>query len=258
FRGCTSLTAITLPESLTHIGDYTFSGCTSLTAITLPESLTHIGAGAFRGCTSLTAITLPESLTSIGDWAFSGCTSLTAITLPESLTSIGAGAFRGCASLTAITRKKFNGDIVYKTMCADEYLAVVGSHRNFSGGIELYEAQLLVGMRGEELILKDCHIAEKEGIFAHGETIKEALHDLRFKLAEDRGAEQYQHLNRDNVLQVEDAIAMYRIITGACKFGTEQFLSGMEEIKDAYSVQEIMDITAGQYGGTKFAAFFER
>jgi hypothetical protein len=99
---CSSLTSITLPESLTSIGDYAFRGCSSLTGINIPEGVTSIGYWAFDGCSSLTSITLPESLTSIGDWAFYGCSSLTSITLPESLTSIGNDAFRNCSSLTSI------------------------------------------------------------------------------------------------------------------------------------------------------------
>ncbi|MBQ8916448.1 MAG: leucine-rich repeat domain-containing protein, partial [Alistipes sp.] len=56
FHGCTSLTSITLPDSVTSIGDYAFYGCTSLTSITIPESVTSIGLRAFGGCTGLTSI----------------------------------------------------------------------------------------------------------------------------------------------------------------------------------------------------------
>ena len=103
FRGCTSLTSITLPSSLTSIGGEAFSGCSSLTEITLPSSLTSIGGDAFSGCTSLTSITIPEGVTSTGIGAFRNCSSLTEITLPSSLTSIGGSAFQNCSSLTEIT-----------------------------------------------------------------------------------------------------------------------------------------------------------
>ena len=79
-----------------------FEDCTSLTAITIPDSVTSIEDDAFSGCTSLTEITIPDSVTSIGDDAFSGCTSLTAITIPDSVTSIGDSAFSGCASLKSV------------------------------------------------------------------------------------------------------------------------------------------------------------
>ena len=64
------------------IGDRTFYGCTSLTSITIPDSVTSIGYGAFRGCSGLTSITIPDSVTSIGSYAFSGCSSLESITIP--------------------------------------------------------------------------------------------------------------------------------------------------------------------------------
>lgn len=98
FKGCTSLTSITLPSRLTKIEYGTFARCSSLTSITLPDSLSKIGHSAFRSCTSLRSITLPDSLTTIGPSAFHGCRSLTSITLPDSLTTIGANAFQGCRS----------------------------------------------------------------------------------------------------------------------------------------------------------------
>ena len=103
FEDCYGLTTITLPESVTSIGDRAFSYCISLTSMTIPESVEIIGNSAFYGCTGLTTITLPESLTSIGESTFLGCTGLTTITLPESLTSIGESTFLGCTGLTSIT-----------------------------------------------------------------------------------------------------------------------------------------------------------
>ena len=103
FEGCTSLTSITLPDSVTSIGSGAFIGCSSLTSITIPDSVTCIGDSAFEDCTSLTSITIPDSVTSLGNSAFSGCASLASITIPDSVTSIGDDAFRECSSLTSIT-----------------------------------------------------------------------------------------------------------------------------------------------------------
>ena len=103
FWGCTSLTSVTIPDSVTSIGSGAFSGCTSLTSITIPDNVTSLGQSAFSGCTSLTLITIPDSVTSIGQSAFSRCTSLTLITIPDSVTSIGSYAFEGCSSLESMT-----------------------------------------------------------------------------------------------------------------------------------------------------------
>jgi uncharacterized repeat protein (TIGR02543 family) len=75
------------------IGICAFAYCSSLTSITLPNSVTTIGASAFAYCSSLTSITIPDSVTTIGDGAFYGCTGLTSITIPNSVTSIGGNAF---------------------------------------------------------------------------------------------------------------------------------------------------------------------
>ncbi len=103
FSGCSSLTSITIPDSVTRIGDYAFYGCSSLTSITIPDSVTSIGEVAFSSCSSLTSITIPDSVTSIGNSAFSSCSSLTSITIPDSVTRIGGNAFYKCRSLTSIT-----------------------------------------------------------------------------------------------------------------------------------------------------------
>ncbi|MBR2381800.1 MAG: leucine-rich repeat domain-containing protein [Clostridia bacterium] len=103
FSGCTSLTSVTIPDSVTSIGSSAFYSCTSLTSVTIPDSVTSIGNDAFRNCTSLTSITIPDSVTGIDNYAFQGCSSLASITIPDSVTSIGIGAFSGCTGLKSIT-----------------------------------------------------------------------------------------------------------------------------------------------------------
>ena len=103
FSGCTLLTSVTIPNSVTNIRDYAFAYCTSLTSVTIPNSVTSIGEQAFYGCTSLTSVTIPNSVTSIGEQAFNGCSALTSVTIPNSVTSIGGWAFAYCTALTSVT-----------------------------------------------------------------------------------------------------------------------------------------------------------
>ena len=134
FSNCSSLTSVTIPSSITVIGNGAFSGCSSLSSITIPASVTSIGttvfnrcgkletagpidsgcnieygwtseipANAFSNCSSMTSVVIPDSVTSIGKSAFSGCSSLMNIVIPNSVTSIGNGAFSGCISLPSIT-----------------------------------------------------------------------------------------------------------------------------------------------------------
>ena len=100
FYNYTSLTSITIPNSVKSIGVRAFKDCTRLTSITIPNSVTWIGDYAFSGCTNLKSITIPESVTSIRYKTFYNCTSLTSITIPDTVTSIGRDAFRDCSNLT--------------------------------------------------------------------------------------------------------------------------------------------------------------
>ena len=101
FYGCTSLTSIVIPESVTSIGDSAFSA-TSITSIEIPNSVTSIGSHVFAFCDNLNNITIPKSVTDIGYRAFRDCTSLTSIEIPDSVTSIGKEAFVDCSSLTSV------------------------------------------------------------------------------------------------------------------------------------------------------------
>ena len=101
FSLCSGLTSITIPSSVTSLGDLCFFGCSSLTSITIPSSVTSLGEACFSACVSLTSITIPSSVTSLD--CFSGCSGLLSITIPSSVTLLGGACFSGCSSLTSIT-----------------------------------------------------------------------------------------------------------------------------------------------------------
>ena len=139
FSGCSSLTSITIPESVTSIKNRAFENCSSLnrvnisnlsvwykisfelygnplcnganlyvndelvTDIVIPSDITSVNQHLFYGCTSIRSVVIPEGVVSIGYCAFLNCSSLTSITIPEGVTSIGNSAFYGCSSLTSIT-----------------------------------------------------------------------------------------------------------------------------------------------------------
>ena len=111
---------LTIPDSVTSIGNCAFGYCESLTSVTIPDSVTSIGSCAFKNCTGLTSVTIGNSVTSIGNYAFYNCTGLTNITIPNSVTSIGYDAFYNCNNLVKTGHfKATNGnmtcrDMVYK------------------------------------------------------------------------------------------------------------------------------------------------
>ena len=79
-----------------------------LTAITIPDTVIHIGVSAFFGCSKLSEISLPASLERIDDLAFAGCRSLTSLTLPASTTDIWGRPFEGCFGLASIAVEEGN------------------------------------------------------------------------------------------------------------------------------------------------------
>ncbi len=103
FKNCSSLTNVTIPNSVTTIGDEAFLGCNGLTNVTIPTSVTYIGTHAFQKCTKLASAVLPSSVSSINEGTFSGCSGLTSVTIPNSVVSIGTSSFDGCTDLTNVT-----------------------------------------------------------------------------------------------------------------------------------------------------------
>lgn len=125
FSGCTGMTSINIPSSVTSIESYVFSGCTSLTNINIPSSVTSIGRNAFSGCTSLASMNIPNSVISIDRFTFQGCTNLTNIVIPNSVINIGELAFYG----TAWYNNQPDG-LVYAGKVAYEYKGTMPSNTN--------------------------------------------------------------------------------------------------------------------------------
>ena len=108
FQSMQSLKKVTLPETLTEIGDHAFQYI-ALTEISIPEGVTDIGSYGFASCNSLKKVTFPSTLQTIGEHAFTG-SGLTTLTLPEGIVQIGNGAFANSLyAKTRITRVVFSG-----------------------------------------------------------------------------------------------------------------------------------------------------
>ncbi len=93
---------VTLPDSLTSFGDYSFCECYNMESINIPDNVTTIGSNAFSYCSKLTSLSIPNGVTTIGDRAFMSCSYLESMTIPDSVTSIGSFVFQSCSRLTDV------------------------------------------------------------------------------------------------------------------------------------------------------------
>ena len=194
--------------------------------------------------TQITA--LPEGLTVGGFLDLENCTQITA--LPEGLTVGGNLYLRG----TQIT----NGDQYHRLQEGDfvegKYIYCDGILTHISRKKTFGQYTYFIGK------IKGQNVIYDGEFYAHCDSFESGIRDLSFKRAKDRGAEQYKDLTLDSVIKHDDAIVMYRIITGACQQGTQRFLDSLDEHKEEYTIREIIDLTRGQYGGGTFEAFFKK
>ena len=100
--GCPNLHTVSLPISLTTIGESAFRGCHSLQHIILPPYIERLPIGLFQECSSLKTIHFPEGLENIGRDCFAS-SGLTEAHLPDSLRSLEQGVFFNCRSLRSVT-----------------------------------------------------------------------------------------------------------------------------------------------------------
>jgi hypothetical protein len=101
FQGCSLLTTIAIPGSVTEIGERSFRA-SGLTSINIPDSVTKIGDEAFKDCAHLENVVIPETLTKMGNDAFRG-SALTSISIPKAVEQVSENAFRGCTALKSVT-----------------------------------------------------------------------------------------------------------------------------------------------------------
>ena len=224
-------------------GDLDLRG-TQITA--LPDNLT-VGGWLDLSGTQITA--LPDNLTVSGSLYLRG-TKITA--LPDNLTVGWWLDLRG----TQITNKDrarrrvksmHDGDYVEgKYLYADGILTHVRKRRKL-GDYTVYVGKI----KGKNVI--------SDGVYyAHCDNIRDGIADILFKTASDRGADQYKGLPLDTEMTVDEAVTMYRIITGACRQGSEAFVDGLKDRKEKYTIRECIELTRGQYGAERFAKFFGR
>ena len=239
-----------LPDNLTVGGSLDLSG-TNITS--LPDNLTVGGSLDLRG-TNITS--LPDNLT-VGGWLDLSGTNITS--LPDNLT-VGGSLYLSGTNIKSKERKKIKTPDTQKMF---EFNLSVraklswqnGRYRVFDG-IFCEVLRKFKNAYKVKIRLTTKYVVTDGVNYAHGDTIKAAREDLMYKIS-DRDTSQYKNLTLDSVVSREEAIKMYRVITGACEAGTKHFVSGLKKLKPNYAIAEIIELTEGQFGATDFKNFFK-
>lgn len=198
-------------------------------------------------CTAITS--LPEGLT-VGGSLYLQSTPITS--LPEGLI---VGGWLDLSGTQITVRDAARSKI--------KYLA----DGDYAEGRYLYADGILIHVKGTKTIggytiycgkIPHRNVVSDGVHYAHCDKIRDGIADLLFKAAEDRGVEQYRSLGLDAVVTLDEAKTMYRVITGACRQGTEAFVESLgDRKKETYTVRECIELTRGQYNAERFAEFFE-
>ena len=102
FYGCSGMTAITLDNAITTIGNQSFMGCSGLTSFTFPTNLKQIESSCFRLCNQITNINVPSGVTYLGSGCFADMAALTAATIPATVTGTSTNLFLRDAALNNV------------------------------------------------------------------------------------------------------------------------------------------------------------
>ena len=131
FRSCTNLRTLvfeTRTAPLT-VSKAAFQGCNSLEEVELPKGVTYLFSSTFEDCDSLHKVVIPEGVTAIGSCCFSKCKSLSAITMPSSVREIRSFAFFSCESLVSVSLGKVTaiGEKAFKNTASLASIALPGT-----------------------------------------------------------------------------------------------------------------------------------
>lgn len=106
FSGNSDITSVTIPDTVTEIGDEAFARCARLAEVKLPSGLKELPDKAFYNCSALKSIVIPDGVETIGMDAFEGCDSLESVTVPESVKETWYSCFENCPKISLTYKGK--------------------------------------------------------------------------------------------------------------------------------------------------------
>ena len=152
FVGCTGLTSLKIPDTVTKMGLNTFEGCSSLTEVVLPKNIDRIEMSQFSG-TAITGIEIPETVTLIRGYAFHDCQGLKTFTFPGTVSTVNQFTFGSCRNLERVDLQEGVEFIDYAAFDNCDSLKIlvipesVTQIKNFIGS-ESYKNLIIYGKAG--------------------------------------------------------------------------------------------------------------
>ena len=237
------LTNAVIPNSVTEIGDCAFER-NLLTSVVISNSVAEVGAYAFSD-NELKNVLIPDSVKKIGAYAFYD-NKLTNAVIPDSVTDIGARAFDHNEDLKNIKWR----DISYPVRYLDGYLSVIDKTYPING-ITMHKCRYFGGSFDKH------YIAEKGDYVAHGNTSRDAINDLNFKIL----SENFEIDEVVNLIKQTGRINknQYRLLTGACSMGVDKFIKQNEKFikNDQMKLDDMIKMTENHYGHSRIVELFK-
>lgn len=139
---------------------------------------------------------------------------------------------------------------------------------DYVAGKYLYADNILTHIRGKKKVngyelyigkIKGHNVVSDGKYYAHCNKLADGIADIAYKRAAEAGTDQYKHVTLDDSFTAEEMVTMYRVITGACRQGSQDFVDSLgDTLKECYTVREAIELTKGQFGSEHFADYFRK
>ena len=160
---------------------------------------------------------------------------------------------KNCDKAKQIARRNLNRSLLKSGyMRQDEILSRHLASRKLSNGLIVHTV-VIVGKTDKTYVIET-----PDGVYAHGDTVKQAREALLYKLSENRDTTPYRAWTLDTSVTKRQAIQSYMAITGACATGTRHFVERTfgNKVLARTTVRKVIEMTAGQYGNDVYKKFF--
>ena len=269
--GYLSINSSTKLDALTSVGgDLSINSSAKLDALTSVGGYLHIYSSAKL-----------DALTSVG-----GDLYIYSSAKLDALTSVGGYLYiNSSAKLDAPALTSVGGDLYINSSAKLDAPASVGGDLSINSSAKLTAGKLYCGsyskfkvidgigcvvlsekkqgdvtvlmcrhskIKNQKVVGDKFYVASKGSDNAHGKTIAEATQELMFKIG-PRDVEKYRGMSKDAAKSPTEWALIYRMVTGACQYGTNQFIESRGKLKKKYTLAEILTITKGQWGHERFA-----